>query len=188
MLQQRTHRRRRPALSCLACRNRKIKCDRASTCANCVSTGVPCIYSSQALSEGRPEDRQYSDSPTTRPAESGYTLSDVVITKEAGHTPTARQEQLRTKSPLPTTTQLLRNVRGTVFENQRRAGTPGLDPRNSIDFKLGWDLTGRAIVEHHLRLGDGQVLLNKTRLLKWSHWIGIDPRVRKYRFETMSLN
>ena len=38
-------RRRRPALSCIECRRRKIKCDRTEPCRNCVSTDSQCTYS-----------------------------------------------------------------------------------------------------------------------------------------------
>ncbi|OTB13198.1 hypothetical protein K445DRAFT_25010 [Daldinia sp. EC12] len=37
-------RRRRPALSCLECRRRKIKCNRNEPCAHCVSAKLRCIY------------------------------------------------------------------------------------------------------------------------------------------------
>lgn len=38
-------RRRRPALACERCRQRKIKCDRNSPCTQCIRTRVePCIY------------------------------------------------------------------------------------------------------------------------------------------------
>lgn len=37
-------RRRRPALACVDCRRRKIKCDRNNPCAHCVATKTPCIY------------------------------------------------------------------------------------------------------------------------------------------------
>lgn len=37
-------RRRRPALSCLACRRKKVSCDRAQPCRRCISAGSPCIY------------------------------------------------------------------------------------------------------------------------------------------------
>lgn len=42
--QQQPRRRRRPALSCIQCRRRKIKCDRGSPCAHCVSAKSHCEY------------------------------------------------------------------------------------------------------------------------------------------------
>lgn len=32
-----------PQLSCDACRNRKVKCDKLNPCSNCISLGVACI-------------------------------------------------------------------------------------------------------------------------------------------------
>ncbi|KAI1470474.1 uncharacterized protein F4812DRAFT_267491 [Daldinia caldariorum] len=37
-------RRRRPALSCIECRRRKIKCNRTEPCRHCVSAKLKCIY------------------------------------------------------------------------------------------------------------------------------------------------
>ncbi|KAI0157936.1 hypothetical protein GGR52DRAFT_181509 [Hypoxylon sp. FL1284] len=39
-----TRKRRRPALSCLECRRRKIKCDRNQPCAHCVSSRSQCTF------------------------------------------------------------------------------------------------------------------------------------------------
>jgi hypothetical protein len=44
IMTQSPRRRRRPALSCLDCRRRKIKCDRNDPCMNCTSSGLQCKY------------------------------------------------------------------------------------------------------------------------------------------------
>ncbi|KEY73420.1 hypothetical protein S7711_06839 [Stachybotrys chartarum IBT 7711] len=45
-------RRRRPALSCIECRRRKVKCDRNNPCAHCVAAKSPCRYRSYGCHEG----------------------------------------------------------------------------------------------------------------------------------------
>ncbi|KAK1760290.1 FAD/NAD(P)-binding domain-containing protein [Echria macrotheca] len=47
--QSQPRRRRRPALSCLECRRRKIKCDRADPCRHCVSAKVQCTFRTYSL-------------------------------------------------------------------------------------------------------------------------------------------
>lgn len=37
-------RRRRPALSCVECRRRKVRCDRAVPCKHCIAAKIPCNY------------------------------------------------------------------------------------------------------------------------------------------------
>lgn len=41
-------RRRRPALSCLECRRRKIKCDQKSPCGQCIPRRLTCLFSPSA--------------------------------------------------------------------------------------------------------------------------------------------
>lgn len=41
---ERSRKRRRPALSCVECRRRKVKCDRNHPCRHCVSAGDQCSY------------------------------------------------------------------------------------------------------------------------------------------------
>lgn len=48
-------RRRRPALSCIECRRRKVKCDRQHPCAHCVACKVPCSYATRNALPSPPE-------------------------------------------------------------------------------------------------------------------------------------
>lgn len=38
--------RRRPAVTCIECRRRKVKCDRALPCGPCILSSLPCTYNS----------------------------------------------------------------------------------------------------------------------------------------------
>lgn len=70
--QEPPRKRRRPALSCVACRIRKVKCDRQQPCGRCIDQHVGCPYrpsphpsgSQQcgqrpSLPAGSPQDRRY---------------------------------------------------------------------------------------------------------------------------------
>ncbi|KAK0375939.1 hypothetical protein CLIM01_06677 [Colletotrichum limetticola] len=54
-MERQTRRRRRPALSCLECRRRKIKCDRDEPCGHCTASKLRCTY------------RVFGSEPATRP-------------------------------------------------------------------------------------------------------------------------
>lgn len=78
-------RRRRPALSCTVCRRRKLKCDRALPCSQCVKSKTPdlCVYSGPAPGqplETRPirtaSNRANVSSNHTSPAHSGLYVFD----------------------------------------------------------------------------------------------------------------
>ncbi|KAE8307579.1 hypothetical protein BDV41DRAFT_568955 [Aspergillus transmontanensis] len=78
-------RRRRPALSCTVCRRRKLKCDRALPCSQCVKSKTPdlCVYSGPAQGqplETRPirtaSDRANVPNNHTSPAHSGLYVFD----------------------------------------------------------------------------------------------------------------
>lgn len=66
--------RRRPALSCMECRERKIKCDRNRPCDRCTKSGLPnCTYTSNPRTGSRPilregdVDNSLQYSPKTLP-------------------------------------------------------------------------------------------------------------------------
>ena len=57
--------RRRPALSCVECRRRKIKCDRGEPCAHCKkSAGIKCVYSKNDHPASGNRQRSASNLPT----------------------------------------------------------------------------------------------------------------------------
>lgn len=64
-MERQPRRRRRPALSCLECRRRKIKCDRNDPCAHCVSAKTQCtftVYGNGPATEAHPQGRQLGTS------------------------------------------------------------------------------------------------------------------------------
>ena len=57
-MERQSKRRRRPALSCIECRRRKIKCDRNDPCTHCISVRIQCtfnVYGDEPVSRQQPQ-------------------------------------------------------------------------------------------------------------------------------------
>jgi hypothetical protein len=77
--------RRRPALSCIECRRRKIKCDQRRPCFNCKATHFSCQY--QSLPHRRPEQAlQLTDQQCiARPNSSSNEVQSSTSTHDVRH-------------------------------------------------------------------------------------------------------
>jgi Fungal Zn(2)-Cys(6) binuclear cluster domain len=68
--------RRRPALSCVECRRRKIKCDRNIPCGPCKQTkSATCTYSPEGRGLARKSHGEATNTTHTAPSESSDTLT-----------------------------------------------------------------------------------------------------------------
>ncbi|KAF2417649.1 hypothetical protein EJ08DRAFT_673615 [Tothia fuscella] len=160
-------RRRRPALPCVQCRHRKIKCDRNSPCAHCVSTRTQCVYKVYRNENRSPRptaengSNQMLDPPTAGPSS---------IPGQAQHAQTHRQRGI------PITP-------GRVFtEPSTRPQHPDLLNILHRVQRLEEELASRASNKNESkaltcqsRLQHSEIILNKTRILRWSHWMGAAP-------------
>ncbi|KAI1804198.1 hypothetical protein F4811DRAFT_521150 [Daldinia bambusicola] len=98
-------RRRRPALSCIECRRRKIKCDRSEPCTNCVSAKLKCMY------------KVYNDEPINQlPLRHG--VSPLESSSSSSHAP----------SPLISQAQEQGAVRPTSGHDATAAGSQVTEP------------------------------------------------------------
>lgn len=162
-MEQLPRRRRRPALACLDCRRRKIKCDRNDPCAHCVSTKTQCTYM-VLRNENEASNQQRGSSLGSTPAPSAPRddSPNILISKDI-HPPTRTQN---TNSEIPDVLQRVQNGRrssasSSVHELSENVGdvlTPPFGLQNS------------------------QIILNKTRMLRWSHFVGtaneVKPQIR----------
>lgn len=57
------HRWNRPPLSCVACREKKRRCDRVQPCSNCAQRNTPCAYPGQNSETVREELSRNSAEP-----------------------------------------------------------------------------------------------------------------------------
>ncbi|KAJ9151991.1 C6 zinc finger domain-containing protein [Pleurostoma richardsiae] len=185
-------RRRRPALSCVECRRRKIKCDRNSPCSHCTSVKTQCVYKVYSdASIAVPRQHQRSRSPGSLPSSPAAKAPApaVRITQDGASRPAAegvrqsfglwsRGAPPSVSSSVPNTT-----ARNWIWSPNR----PGSEEQTIQDLiqrverleessasspVQGLSETSRAILARETGLPDSQIIMNKTRLLGWSHWMG----------------
>ncbi|KAL6886163.1 hypothetical protein HDV57DRAFT_379159 [Trichoderma longibrachiatum] len=202
--QQQPCRRRRPALSCIECRRRKLKCDRKSPCSRCVATETQCsytIYYQDRLRAGHGQGGRIRVSSSSMPSPStvhpastsshvdtdgpsiiGTAESIGVGSGHASRTHAAVHSALGSGEPsttpsanevqTPSRTRLvdpeLHNLRGRVQRLER-----------SLVYVPVHDLpqVGRDMLAGEPGLPNARLILNKTRIMRWSHWVGIAKEV-----------
>ncbi|OJD34085.1 c6 zinc finger domain-containing protein [Diplodia corticola] len=155
-------RRRRPALSCLACRRRKIKCDRKDPCTHCVSARYTCtykVYRDSPVTPHPPESTSTQDRPITEPH--SQLSGSRVVAAAAGQDDTLTDIGNDARNDTP--------PRAPTSEAE-----PVQQPTASSPIKALTE-TGRDILERQSGLQDSQITLNKTRTLRWSNWLGTAP-------------
>ncbi|KAK0738007.1 hypothetical protein B0T18DRAFT_311083, partial [Schizothecium vesticola] len=143
-------RRRRLALSCLECRRRKIKCDRADPCRHCVSARVQCtfrIYSHDMESSIHPQPQPQPQSRLPPPPGQGPVQAAQGLLS-AGEV-TAPTEPVRTSyASTPTSHSNYQN------SNDRQVNAPACPDHNSVaDLESG--------------LQDLHIILNTTRIMRF---------------------
>lgn len=166
-------RRRRPALSCLECRRRKIKCDREDPCGHCVSTSTQCIFKVFADGPAVSSGDSRSSTAQVAPAPSPQTLPVKV------NTPAADQSDFSFVSPAAESPP--HSSTPASPESTRRQGhgqDPG--PRSQVSARTALrnlSKTVQSILASQFGLEPGQIILNKTRTLRSSHWMGMAEEV-----------
>lgn len=195
-MDQQPRRRRRPALSCLPCRRRKIKCNRQNPCAHCVSAKLECsyrtFYDDQAVAAGQDSASSPSASPQPPAVSDGHSNAPTLSLRPTAGSPsasgqtvsiftigqgqytgqeTSHQEETREETRPGDFGQGLANLCHLIAPTQKPEESSSSSPAH------GLMETGRHILSRQLGLPDSQLMLSKTRLLKWSHWMGMAPEV-----------
>ncbi|KAI3332482.1 hypothetical protein HD806DRAFT_480732 [Xylariaceae sp. AK1471] len=177
-MEEQPRRRRRPALSCLACRRRKIKCDRADPCSRCISTKTHCTYRVYSSEPTKPHSQEESEraatlspriypiSPLTRAQVVNGDSGSTPIVPQAGHTSDTGNNATVAPSCTQETVPDLRDLLQRVRKLEE------LSPSSSVH---GLSETGRHILTRQAGLRDSEISLKKTRLLRWSDWMGMAP-------------
>ncbi|KAI2624283.1 hypothetical protein GGR54DRAFT_638162 [Hypoxylon sp. NC1633] len=201
-MERQPRRRRRPALSCLECRRRKIKCDRNDPCAHCVSSKSQCtfkVYSREPITQQHRQQPGQDDRP-------GENLSSPAVSPsfsaQHSHTNTHRsitENAHHLSGPLPTATAA---ISATIPTPGGQNGTPNtlgrsnirppeaaqdaepniqdlirrvekLEETSSSEHIRGLSDTNQEIFSRQLGVQSSQIMLNKTRVLGWSLRMGI---------------
>jgi hypothetical protein len=144
-------RRRRPALSCIECRSRKVRCDRSHPCKPCTVHRVPCNYRDLAPNIV-PNAKEVFESGSSRPAEGDSPMS--ATSAMLGISLTSRRSSVAVQTAETVSVRRLSS-------EQRNAAAGVHDPYTPTD---------RPATAHDVRRPMG---LKKTRLLKVSDTIGI---------------
>jgi hypothetical protein len=172
-------RRRRPALSCLPCRRRKIKCDRVNPCGRCVSTKTRCTYRMYGV-QSQSQDECQRDTTSSDPG--AYATPPVGRVQAAGRdTLTAGPGRPSASTPAAPL-----NERANSANNNHTADTNLQDIAQRLR-KLeeasraspihSLSETGRHILTRQAGIGDSEICLKKTRVLRWSDWMSMAPEV-----------
>ncbi|KAJ6785107.1 hypothetical protein PWT90_03564 [Aphanocladium album] len=158
-------RRRRQVLSCLACRRRKIKCNREQPCQHCIQTQQQCSYQ-RPPSPVQWQDPKLAEQPRDNnwravifsPENSAPDAPEDVATEHrAASTPGAVLQKPPASQPTPPAKSV-----ATSHESQRARILSQL-PKNIDCF---WQ---RKFAAH-----DSKIVLDKTRILRWTHWMGAE--------------
>lgn len=169
-MEQPIRRRRRPALSCLECRRRKIRCDRNDPCGHCVVSRNQCTYrlfnaaSRNRESSGSPRrDRESESLPTqpASPATTGRGRSDALQIPGGASDPT----------PSEGVTLILRDM---VMRVQRLEQSIASNSNTASRSPSTNDILSRT---SGARESQTQVVLKKARMWRWSDWMGEAPEV-----------
>ncbi|KAI0199281.1 hypothetical protein F4808DRAFT_218935 [Astrocystis sublimbata] len=181
-------RRRRPALSCLACRRRKLKCDRATPCARCIEAKVSCTYrvhnSNIAASLVRTRDvnegSATSDTlgtPPTPIASRGPSRNIPTSPSRGGCAATPIASHVVSENSI-NQNEITRGIlpdRGNLQQQLRPSEEPSDPTRGLVE-------TGRQILTRQAGLRGSKIRLKKTRMLRWSDWMSHAPE-----FQTIPL-
>jgi len=167
-------RRRRPALSCVQCRARKVRCDRNSPCSQCVKTKcVQCIFAPLpqfAWTSGRPSDIPASDASASVSASTTTTIGGL-----NGHAPSAASSPSGAHTPDSSASvqSLLQRVKHLESQLDARKRHSDLDASRAVP--LARSEPGQARKPYPVR-----GMQHKTRFFGQSHWMNgcdlVSPR------------
>ncbi|KAH8164033.1 hypothetical protein CIB48_g4246 [Xylaria polymorpha] len=187
-VEEESRRRRRPALSCLPCRRRKLKCDRANPCARCVLTNTRCtfrVYGGDPAAVRVPShnDSEGLPTPSSRTSpRNGTQLFDTGIPATEHIHPSPSHG---VSAAAPVTSQVEFSNSASRSETLRSTATQETTPdfqdlqqrvrrleeSSASSSARGLAETGRHILARQAGLRDSEITLKKTRLFRWSDWM-----------------
>lgn len=165
-------RRRRRVLSCMACRRRKIKCNREHPCQHCTETQQVCNY------QAPPSPQLWQAAKVVeRPPPQNQNSWRSVIFSSGSNTPDSFGEAPVHHEAAPVPPTLLQSppasqpTPAAVSSADRRP-----EPQND-SFVAHLPKRDDRIFARKSAVHDSQIVLDKTRILRWSHWMGAGQEV-----------
>lgn len=174
-------RRRRRILSCLQCRRRKIKCNRQQPCNYCIETQQSCTY--QAPLSPQPWQLQPSKKVAKPPPSNNNSWRSVILSAEDGGVAPGSSQAAAASAyagvadagdagPAPTPPASSQGTPASL----PTPGTCSINPNEAYaspqPLQHDAHILARRSAAH-----DSQIVLDKTRILRWSHWMGAGQEV-----------
>ncbi|OAA45359.1 C6 zinc finger domain protein [Cordyceps fumosorosea ARSEF 2679] len=175
-LHTQVRRRRRRVLSCMVCRRRKIKCNRELPCQHCTETQQACHYQAPPspqlwqASTAAPPEKQQQQQQQPRPSNNWRSVifsSQSNTPESTGDASTSHQDgpppPVSLHSPPP-------SQPSATATDDGPAKPPDFHPPSSFVSQLpqrDYRIPTRKSAAH-----DSQIVLDNTRILRWSHWMG----------------
>ncbi|KAF6825589.1 hypothetical protein CPLU01_10167 [Colletotrichum plurivorum] len=166
-MEQPIRRRRRPALSCLECRRRKIKCDRNEPCAHCVATRNRCTYrlfegtlaprNRESPGSRSPRRDRASESLSTQPTSTSPSITGRVRSNDPQALERVSFHGLEVAPDLQDLVQRVQRLERTIESNT----ASGLSPSTGSNLPRASACGDR----------ESQVVLKKARMWRWSDWM-----------------
>ncbi|RSL73040.1 hypothetical protein CEP53_000811 [Fusarium sp. AF-6] len=172
-------RRRRPALSCTECRRRKIRFYREPR-ENTRTAQQPLSPSTEGLS---PVSRFPQSTPTGQIDDTlSLQVPSAPATEQLGTSRLSTNGRNDENTPISSHNEEPR-LRDLLLRVQKLENSSASNPLR------GLSETGRTILARQSGLQNSQVILNKTRILRWSHWMGTAPEFEPiYTFYNAATN
>ncbi|KAI1388513.1 putative C6 transcription factor [Hypoxylon trugodes] len=182
-------RRRRPPVSCVLCRRRKIRCNKEVPCSNCVrSKSGNCVYTNYASHPAQRVTRINSESHYPTPATSANT-SAAVQSNASKSSPgevasTASSSHVNQQSTQDVES-LNHRIRQLEEQLSKATKTSSQSPASTTESNIE-TITSRIGGTFHIHHEDGfgqpqaipRSITHKTRLFGQSHWVTGFPLVR----------
>lgn len=165
-------RRRRRVLSCMACRRRKIKCNREHPCQHCTETQQACNYqappspqlwqASKEIEAERPRANNWRSVIFSSGSNTPESFGDGgPVHHEAPPVPPTLLQSPPSSQPFPAAP-------------SNTHATPESHPPSFVSHLPRRD---ERIFARKSAALDSQMVLDKTRILRWSHWMGAGQEV-----------
>jgi Fungal Zn(2)-Cys(6) binuclear cluster domain len=191
-------RRRRPALSCLECRRRKIKCDQKNPCGQCAPKSLTCIFSPSATAAPANHQWRIGTSPPT-PSSTNHASLDRTGNTLGDRSPRNFSNQFLMPASSPETFSISEAPQLRRRPSLTRPAPGGPDTARTIEFlvhrvqkleqilsesssKAPANLGSSSITESTPQQMRG--ILSKTRLFGQSHWMTSFEQVREANYFT----
>jgi hypothetical protein len=200
-MERQPRKRRRVALSCELCRQRKVKCDRMQPCKNCISSKAQCIYktyfdnpvnsrpelpNSEIRRDSTTTASPSAPSPLAQPQQDFIKLYPTLQSRVPGFTATASQQKTSGAvdqwAPGVLIEDLLKRVQ--TIEGTLEGHTDVRDRPNHLHNSNSLAQPADSTQEKQSKpaplvpaLKDSNIMLNKTRTMRCSHWMGVAQEV-----------